>query len=92
MATQLPVAVGKASLQALGDARGSNIVIAAEEAAFVPVYLLLWWSGAQGGMLLVLSLLAADVLVTALAWHRLARRTRGRVASSDGSTSRWHVE
>jgi O-antigen/teichoic acid export membrane protein len=78
VATQLPVAVGKACLQALGDTRGSNLVTAAEEAAFVPVYLLLWWAGARSGVLLVLSLLAADVLVAALAWHRLARRTGGR--------------
>ncbi|WP_385909005.1 lipopolysaccharide biosynthesis protein [Terrabacter sp. GCM10028922] len=78
VATQLPVAVGKASLQALGDTRGSNVVTAAEEAAFVPVYLLLWWAGARSGVLLVVSLLVADLLVAALAWHRLARRTRGR--------------
>ncbi|MBC9822412.1 lipopolysaccharide biosynthesis protein [Terrabacter sp. MAHUQ-38] len=77
VATQLPVAVGKASLQALGDTRGSNVVTAAEEAAFVPVYLLLWWAGARSGVLLVVSLLVADVLVAALAWHRLARGTRG---------------
>ena len=78
VATQLPVAVGKACLQALGDTRGSNVVTAAEEAAFVPVYLLLWWAGARSGMLLVVSLLVADVLVALLAWHRLARTTRGR--------------
>lgn len=78
VATQLPVAVGKASLQALGDTRGSNVVTAAEEAAFVPVYLLLWWAGARGGVLLVVALLVADLLVAALAWHRLARSTRGR--------------
>lgn len=78
VATQLPVAVGKACLQALGDTRGSNVVTAAEEAAFVPVYLLVWWAGARGGVLLVVSLLVADLLVAALAWHRLARRTRGQ--------------
>jgi O-antigen/teichoic acid export membrane protein len=78
VATQLPVAVGKASLQALGDTRGSNVVTAAEEAAFVPVYLLLWWAGARSGLLLVVSLLVADLVVAALAWHRLARRTRGQ--------------
>lgn len=90
VATQLPVAVGKASLQALGDTRGSNVVTAAEEAAFVPVYLLLWWAGARSGLLLVVSLLVADLVVAALAWHRLARRTRGQalVGRSDFALAR----
>ena len=59
VATQLPVAVAKSSLQALGDARGSNVVTAAEEAAFVPAMILLWVSGLRGGWLLVGSLLIA---------------------------------
>ena len=75
VATQLPVAVGKACLQALGDTRGSNVVTAAEEAAFVPVYALAWWAGLRGGLLLVVALLVADLLVAVLAWQRLAKRT-----------------
>ena len=74
VATQLPVAVGKSSLQALGDARGSNVVTAAEEAAFVPAMILLWVSGLRGGWLLVGSLLIADVAVAAYAWARIRRR------------------
>jgi O-antigen/teichoic acid export membrane protein len=42
------------------------------------VYLLLWWAGARSGVLLVVSLLVADLLVAVLAWHRLARRSRGQ--------------
>ena len=78
VATQLPVAVGKACLQALDDPRGSNIVTAAEEAAFVPAYLLLWVWGVRGGWLLVLSLLVADVVVAAYAWVRIGRRVHRR--------------
>jgi O-antigen/teichoic acid export membrane protein len=74
VATQLPVAVGKPCLQALGDARGSNLVTASEEAAFVPAMLLLWVCGLRSGWLLVGSLLVADVLVAALAWARIRRR------------------
>lgn len=84
VATQLPVAVGKACLQALDDSRGSNIVTAAEEAAFVPVYLLLWVWGVRGGWLLLLSLLVADVVVAAHAWVRIGRRVHLRGAALIG--------
>lgn len=84
VATQLPVAVGKACLQALDDSRGSNIVTAAEEAAFVPVYLLFWVWGVRGGWLLVLSLLVADVLVAAYAWVRIGRCVHRRGAALGG--------
>lgn len=77
VATQLPVAVGKACLQALGDTRGANLVTAAEEAVFVPVLAVGWWIGLRSGPLLVVSLLLADVLVSALAWRRLRARTLG---------------
>ena len=84
VATQLPVAVGKACLQALDDSRGSNIVTAAEEAAFVPVYLLLWVWGVRGGWLLVLSLLVADVVVAVYAWVRVWRKVHRRGAPLGG--------
>lgn len=83
VATQLPVAVGKSCLQALGDPRGSNIVTAAEEAVFVPAYVALWMLGARGGPLLVTSLLLADLVVAAYAWVRIGRRVHeqgGRLA------------
>jgi O-antigen/teichoic acid export membrane protein len=78
VATQLPVAVGKACLQGLEDLRGCNVVMAAEEAAFLPAYLLGYLGGLRDGWLLVVSLLAADVVVGAGAWLRVARRVRAR--------------
>ena len=78
VATQLPVAVGKSCLQALGDPRGSNAVTAAEEAVFVPAFLALWGIGMSRGPLLVASLLLADVVVAAYAWVRVARRVHER--------------
>ena len=78
VATQLPVAVGKSCLQALGDARGSNIVTAAEEAVFVPAFVALWVVGLRGGWLLVASLLLADVVVAVHAWVRIAKRVHER--------------
>jgi O-antigen/teichoic acid export membrane protein len=74
VATQLPVAVSKSSLQALDDRSGSNIVTAAEELAFVPAYLLAQLAGLTGGLGLVTSLLAADVVVAAWGWIRLRRK------------------
>lgn len=74
VATQLPVAVGKACLQAQGDARGSNVATAAEEASFVPAFVGLWLLGWRGGWLLVLSLLLADVVVGLGTWLRIRRQ------------------
>lgn len=82
VATQLPVAVGKACLQAQGDARGSNIATAAEEAAFVPAFVGLWLMGARGGWLLVLSLLVADIVVAVGTWLRI--RNRAAVGGAPG--------
>jgi O-antigen/teichoic acid export membrane protein len=82
VATQLPVAVGKACLQAQGDARGSNVAIAAEEAAFVPAYLAVWLLGGRGGWLLVLSLLVADVVVAVWTWLRIRERARAAGAAA----------
>lgn len=82
VATQLPVAVGKACLQALGDSRGASIVIAAEEAAFLPAYGIAWALGLRSGWLLVTALLIADVAVGAGAWLRIARRVRADRPSS----------
>jgi len=78
VATQLPVAVGKACLQGLEDLRGCNVVMAAEEAAFLPAYVLGHLGGLRDGWLLVVSLLAADVVVGAGTWLRVARRVRAR--------------
>lgn len=74
--TQLPVAVAKASLQALEDLRGSNVVMAAEEVAFLPAYLAGYLLGLRGPWLIVVALLVADVVVAIPAWVRVSRRVR----------------
>jgi len=74
VATQLPVAVAKACLQALEDLRGCNVVIAAEEAAFLPAYLAGHLFGLRGPWLIVVALISADVLVAAGAWVRIWAR------------------
>lgn len=74
VATQLPVAVAKASLQALEDLRGSNVVMAAEEVAFLPAYLAGYLLGLRGPWLIVVALLMADVVVAVGAWARISRR------------------
>ncbi|HET7798792.1 MAG TPA: oligosaccharide flippase family protein [Humibacillus xanthopallidus] len=88
VATQLPVAVSKSSLQALDDTRGSNIVTATEELAFVPAYLLVRLAGLTGGLGLVTSLLAADVAVATWGWVRLRHRAAGRAIVLRGRVDR----
>jgi O-antigen/teichoic acid export membrane protein len=74
--TQLPVSVAKASLQALEDLRGSNVVMAGEEVAFLPAYLAGHLFGLRGPWLIVVALLVADVVVAVGAWVRISRRVR----------------
>ena len=74
VATQLPVAVAKGCLQALEDLRGCNVVIAAEEAAFLPAYLAGHLLGLRGPWLIVAALIVADLLVAVGAWMRIAHR------------------
>jgi len=76
VATQLPVAVAKACLQALEDLRGSNVVMAGEEVAFLPAYLAGRLFGLRGPWLIVVALLVADVVVAVGAWVRISRRVR----------------
>lgn len=72
--TQLPVSVAKASLQALEDLRGSNVVMAAEEVAFLPAYVAGYLFGLRGPWLIVVALFVADVVVAVPAWVRISRR------------------
>lgn len=74
--TQLPVSVAKSSLQALDDLRGSNLVTAGEEVAFLPPYLAGYVAGMRGPWLIVFSLLVADIMVAVPAWVRMSRRVR----------------
>ncbi|MEO5745542.1 MAG: polysaccharide biosynthesis C-terminal domain-containing protein [Terracoccus sp.] len=78
VATQLPVAVAKASLQGLDDQHGANIVTGAEEAAFLPAFALAYLLGLRGPLLLVVVLIAADLVVGAGAWLRLRRQVHRR--------------
>ncbi|MGB3828344.1 MAG: polysaccharide biosynthesis C-terminal domain-containing protein [Ornithinimicrobium sp.] len=63
VATQLPVSVGKSALQGLGDLRASNLVLAAEEAAFLPVFCVGYLLGLRSATLIVIALLVTDLLV-----------------------------
>jgi O-antigen/teichoic acid export membrane protein len=79
VATQLYVTVGKTALQGLADRKGADLVIAAEELAFLPCYLLVLLVGLQGTVALAVALAGADVVVGVLAWrlvHRAAQQRR----------------
>ena len=78
VATQLLLTVGKTSLQGLQDRRGGDLVIALEELAFLPCYLVSVLLGVSGTTALVVGLAAADLLVAVEAWRRVARRTGWR--------------
>lgn len=71
--SQLWVAVGKSFLQGENDMRAANWAIAAEEAAFLPVYLLAV-PFLHGTGLLMVALVGADVLVAGAIAVRLIRR------------------
>jgi O-antigen/teichoic acid export membrane protein len=72
--TQLIVATAKGTSQGRGDMPGANQVIVLEEAMFLPAYGLLWLTGTHGMLLIIISLLLADVATSIVAWRRLARR------------------
>jgi O-antigen/teichoic acid export membrane protein len=72
VATQLALTVSKTALQGLDDRRGGDIVIAAEELAFVPCFLLALAVGLDGTAAIVAALAAADLVVAAEGWRRIA--------------------
>lgn len=76
VATQLLLTVAKTALQGLDDRRGGDAVIAAEELAFVPCYLVLLPLCGHGDLTLVLGLAVADVVVAAAGWCRVAGDVR----------------
>jgi O-antigen/teichoic acid export membrane protein len=78
VATQLLLTVGKTALQGLQDRRGGDLVIAAEELAFLPFYVAAVLLGVRGTPALVVGLALADVAVAAEAWRRVARHTGWR--------------
>jgi O-antigen/teichoic acid export membrane protein len=71
--SQLWVATGKSYLQGENDMRGANWAIAAEEAAFLPVYVGLL-PVLHGTALLMTALVGADLLVTVGIALRMARK------------------
>lgn len=72
--TQLLLTVGKTALQGLQDRRAADAVIAAEEIAFLPCYLVPLVFGIGGTAALIVGLAAADLLVAAGAWWRVGHR------------------
>ncbi|NUR08735.1 MAG: oligosaccharide flippase family protein, partial [Nocardioidaceae bacterium] len=73
VATQLFLTVGKTALQGLGDRRGGDVVIAAEEVAFLPCYALTLLLGQHGSAALVTGQVLADLVVGVDAWRRVSR-------------------
>ncbi|MGZ4503669.1 MAG: lipopolysaccharide biosynthesis protein [Nocardioidaceae bacterium] len=89
VATQLFLTVGKTALQGLEDRRGGDVVIAAEEIAFLPCYavpLLLGWHGTAA---VVVALALADLTVGVYAWHRVSRRAGWRRWGLAGDGHGW---
>jgi O-antigen/teichoic acid export membrane protein len=72
--TRLVAITAKSCSQGKEDLRGSNFVILAEEAMFVPVYLVLTAVGTHGYTVVILGLVLSDVITGTLAWWRLARK------------------
>jgi O-antigen/teichoic acid export membrane protein len=71
--TQLLLTLGKTALQGLEDRRGGDVVIAAEELAFLPCYLLPLLTGFHGVTAIVIGLGLADLVVAVEAWRRVSR-------------------
>jgi O-antigen/teichoic acid export membrane protein len=71
--TQLLLTLGKTTLQGLEDRRGGDVVIAAEELAFLPCYLVPVLSGIHGVAAIVIGLGLADLVVAVEAWRRASR-------------------
>ena len=82
VASQLLLTFGKTALQGLQDRKGSDRVIAAEELAFLPCYLLPLLLGVTGTAALVVALVLADLVVAVEAWRRVARHTGWRPGRS----------
>src|SRR5215213_679078 len=73
--TQLLFATSKACLQGLDDMPGTNWAILLEEFIFLPGYLLLYGCGLDANLAIVIGLLIADAVPTAISCVRLARRS-----------------
>lgn len=87
VATQLALTVGKTALQGLDDRRGGDLVIAAEEVAFLPCYAAPVLLGMTGTPAILLGLGLADLVVAAVAWRAVRRDLR----SLRGTSATGHV-
>jgi O-antigen/teichoic acid export membrane protein len=71
VSTQVLLTCGKTALQGIADRRGSDRVIAAEELAFLPAYVVGVLAGLDGVVPVVVALAVADVVVAIAAWWRV---------------------
>lgn len=89
VASQLLLTLGKTSLQGLEDRRGGDVVIAAEELAFLPCFVLPLVVGIHGIGAIVLGLGLADLVVAVDAWRRVSRRLGWRRFGLAGGDLGW---
>ncbi|GAA0946958.1 hypothetical protein GCM10009554_43340 [Kribbella koreensis] len=87
--TQLLLTLGKTALQGLEDRRGGDVVIAAEELAFLPCYLLPLLTGFHGVTAIVIGLGLADLVVAVEAWRRVSRLLGWRRYGLSGDGLGW---
>jgi O-antigen/teichoic acid export membrane protein len=89
VATQLLLTLGKTALQGLEDRRGGDLVIAAEELAFLPCFVLPLLIGIHGIAAIIIGLGLADVVVAVDAWRRVSRRLGWRRYGLAGRGRGW---
>jgi O-antigen/teichoic acid export membrane protein len=89
VASQLLLTLGKTALQGLEDRRGGDVVIAAEELAFLPCFVLPLVAGIHGVAAIIVGLGLADLVVAVDAWRRVSRRLGWRRLGWAGAGRGW---
>jgi O-antigen/teichoic acid export membrane protein len=89
VASQLFLTLGKTALQGLEDRRGGDAVIAAEELAFLPCFVLPLLVGIHGIAAIIIGLGLADLVVAVDAWRRVSRRLGWRRFGLAGNGHGW---
>lgn len=89
VASQLLLTLGKTALQGLEDRRGGDVVIAAEELAFLPCFVLPLVIGIHGIAAIIIGLGLADLVVAVDAWRRVSRRLGWRRFGLAGRGRGW---
>jgi O-antigen/teichoic acid export membrane protein len=89
VASQLLLTLGKTALQGLEDRRGGDVVIAAEELAFLPCFILPLVAGLHGIAAIIVGLGLADLVVAVDAWRRVSRRLGWRRLGLAGGEHGW---